>query len=269
MRPVLAAALLSLALRLVLTPPRTRLELGRIGASYTAGLVLALLIGRWLGKSAWPARGRALALRLMARAVAAKAKPVLYLTDRPDFEPRSWKRILEVVGFAGGVTILVPATIQLLGAPVHIAGPLGGLLLILALWGSFLLVPYWAFARLGIRRVDPVRWMVQPVSRAYAGRLRLSNGALLVIAAGVTINLAFRAGASGDEALVHGVVAVAELAASILVVSAAAVAYYARAEKELVRGLEEDILKLGILDGRAMTDGEFLPRSVVSKSQPF
>lgn len=262
MRPVIAAALLVFILDLVLDPPQRVRDVVGLAIIYPVGVGFALLVGYWLGRYEWPRRGRRMAMTLLKRDAESKHRPLLFLTDRPDFDPTLVRRILEVVGFATGVSILVPAVLQILEAPPALVQLVGGLITLLALWGSFLLVPYWIYGRLGIRRVDPVRWTVEPLSLGYADRLRLSNGALLLIAGLAAFNLAYRAGASRDEALVDGVLTVVQLVASILVAATAAVVYYARGEKQLVRDMEEQALLLGIKDGRGMSDGEFLPRIV-------
>lgn len=260
MRPVVAAAGVSLILETALDPPPDAWSFVVILLAYPVGVSLALLIGLWLGTRTWPRRGRRLARTLLRRAATSRRKPILYLTQRPDFEAQLPRRVLEVVGFAAGVSVILPAALQLLGAPVAAIQAAAGLSTLLALWGAFILVPYWTLARLGIRRVDPVRWLVTPFGVGYAERLKLSNGALLLVAAGVTLNLAFRAGASGDEALMSALVTLTRLVASILVVSAAAVAFYARHEKEVARELEAEALLVGIVDARGLSDGDLLPR---------
>lgn len=258
-RPIGGAALVAFALDLLLQPPRDLLALAGLLLAYPAGVGFALLIGYWLGRYAWPRRGRHLAHVMLRRAAEGRKRPVLILTGRPDFDVTLARRVLEVIGFAAGVSIIVPAVLQLADAPPGVVQVVGASITVFALWASFVLVPYWLFARLGIRKVDPVRWMVQPLSLAYAERLRLSNGALLLIAAGAAANLALRAGASGDEALLEGVITVTRLVASILVVATAGIVMFLRVEKELARELEEEAFRVGVRDGRGMTDGEFLP----------
>lgn len=258
-RPIAAAALVTLVLDLLLPPRESRAEIIALFVGYPLAVGIALLIGYWLGQGAWNKRGRRLTRLVLRRAAKSKRQPILFLTARPDFETSLWRRVLEVVGFAAGAAVLIPAVLQVLGAPAGAVQVAGGLVTIVALWGSFVLVPYWTLSRLGVRRVDPVRWVVEPLGFSYAERLRLSNGALLVIAAAAAVNLAYRAGASGDEALLQGVLTVTQLVASILVIATAGVVYYARVEKEIVHEMQEEALRIGIRDGRAMSDGEFLP----------
>lgn len=264
---VVAAASLAFLIEVLLDPPQSVLNLfGRlIGLPLVA--FIAFLFGRWLGTRTWPKRGRRVARYALKRALKDKGTHLLFLSDRPDVKPRLWQRTFEIVGFSAGSAVVVTTILALAGFGAGGVTAFASTFTIVTLWLSFVLVPYWAFARMGLRQVDAVRWLVLPLSRRYADRLRLSNGALLIIALGATINLAFRAGASGDEALISGLVTVARLTASTLVVAATGAAYYARHEHRLARELEAEALELGVRDGRGMTDGEFLPRLPAAKSR--
>lgn len=255
-----SAAIVSVLLDALVDPPNDWLEMtARILGSGTR-IVLAVLLGMWLGTRAWPARGRQLGTRILRRASREKVKPILFLTSHPDFRPSSARRVLEVVGFAAGTTVIVTWVLAVAGLrDLGISIP-SNLYTLLALYGSFVLVPYWTFARMGLRRIDPVRWTVQPVSQTYAARLRLSNGALLLVALGAAVNLALRAGRQDDQAILEAVRLVGHLVAAILVVAAAAVAYYNRVEKRVVLELEKEALAAGVRDGRDLSDGDFLPR---------
>lgn len=257
-----SAAIVSILLDALLVPPTEPLELlARFLGSFTR-LGFAILFGLWLGKRAWPRRGRRIGRWFLKRALRGKARPVILLTERPDVVPRTPRRILEVVGFSVGMTILVATALTLGGLRnVGFAVP-AGLFILLSLWGAFVLVPYWTFARLGLRRVDAVRLTVEPLSRHYASRLRLSNGALLLVALSLTVNLGFRSGLPGQEVLLNSLRFVGHLVAAILVIAAAAVAYYARAERAVVLELQKDALQLGVKDARPLTDGDFLPRGL-------
>lgn len=257
--PVLLAVLADFALDLLLAPAGSSLELAARAISFAIGALFAFLVGRWLGTRTWPRRGRRLTSRVLARMLRAKNRPLLVVTDRPDRTPTRWRRVLEVVGFAAGVSVILTALLASLGASVAVVR-LGGLFVLLAMWGSFALVPYWVAIRMGLRVVDPVRWTITPVSRRYADRLRLSNGAIVLVALGVFVSLAVRAGASQERALVEGVSTVTTIVASVLVMAATAVAYYSTGEHALVREMEAEALALGVRDGRGMTDGDFLPR---------
>lgn len=258
--PVALAILADFSLDLLLAPAGSWIELVARAISFLAGTVFTFLIGRWIGLRAWPKRGRRLTSRVLERMLRGKHKPLIVLTDRPDRAPTRWRRVLEVVGFVAGVSIILTSLLPVLGAPPNLVRGLGGVFALLALWGSFALVPYWTAIRMGLRVVDPVLWTVTPLSRRYADRLRLSNGALVLVALGVFVNLAVRAGASQERALVEGVSTVTTIVASVLVMAATAVAYYSTQEHALVRELEAEVVGLGVRDGRGMTDGQFLPR---------
>lgn len=258
--PVLLAVLADFALDLLLQPAGSFLEFAARAVSFAIGASFAFLIGRWLGTRTWPKRGRKLTRRVLARMLRAKNNPLLVLTDRPDRAPKRWRRVLEVVGFAAGVSVILVAVLPVLGVPPALVRGFAGLFVLLALWGSFTLVPYWTAIRMGLRVVDPVLWTVTPVSRRYADRLRLSNGALVLIALGVFVNLAIRAGASQEGALVAGVSTVTTTVASILVIAATAVAYYSTREHAVVREMEAEAIAMGVRDGRGLSDGDVLPR---------
>ncbi|MFA5862068.1 MAG: hypothetical protein WDA16_10280, partial [Candidatus Thermoplasmatota archaeon] len=150
--------------------------------------------------------------------------------------------------------------LTVIGAPSGLVNASLGIFTLVALWASFLLVPYWVFGRMGLREVDHERWLVQPMSRRYADRLRLSNGALLLVAFGGIVNLAFRAGASPNVAIFEGVQRVGRVIAAVLVIAATAVAFYLRREHDLVLDLEAEAIRDGVRDGRGLTDREFLPK---------
>lgn len=258
--PVLVAALLAFVVELVVDRPKSPAELAARLVGFPIAVLVAYLVGWWLGKRTWPKRGRALARNLVLRAVDDPRRPVLALTDRPDAQVSIARRVFEVVAFAAGSSVIVATALQIAGLSSTPLAIVASFSTLVAIWASFVLVPYWAFSRLGLRSVDPVRWLIEPMSRKYADRLRLANGALLLIAVGLAFNLAFRAGASGDEALRESVVTVLRIVASVLVVAATGVVHYSRGERALLRSFEEEALALGLKDARGMTDGEFLPR---------
>lgn len=258
--PVLAAVVLAFLADLALQPPGHAVEV--VARAIGFGLVAAVqvLFGMWLGTRAWPKRGVRLARHLVKRAARAESRPLIFLTDRPDATAHLGRRLLEVVGFAAGASVVLAAILPFLGVAGVNVFALAATLTLFTLWGCFLLVPYWLFARMGLRQVDAVRWIVEPVSRRYADRMKLSNGALLLVALGASVNLAFRAGQSGEQALIEGVRSLVTLVASIFLVAASAAAFYTRKEKVVAKEFEEEVLAYGIKDGRGMTDGEFLPK---------
>lgn len=257
---VFLAILADFILLSVLEPGRFQLRFTARLATFIVATIVWMLIGWYLGRVAWPRLGKRLARYLLRRTLRAKVLPIVFLTDRHDFEFSMMKRLLEVLGFAAGSVTILSVVLTLTGAEGGFVLATTGLVLVFALFACFVLVPYWIFARMGLRRVDPIRWLVEPLSRRYADRLRLSNGALLLIAFGAVINLAFRAGASGNEALVIGIATVGHIVASVLVAAATALAVYVHDERKLVREVEREALAMGIADGRGMTDGDFLPQ---------
>lgn len=257
MRVVAAAAALTFLIDILLTRPTLGGFVGLL-AGYAVTLPIFFLIGRWLGKYAWPDRGLALA-RAMLRRRMKREHDFVFLSDRPDRTMLVARRIWEVVGFAAGVSVLFATLLSVLGLPA-LTIAVGILLPIMMVWAGFVLVPYWLFIRLGFRIVDPVRWLIFPLSRRYADRLKLSNGALILLALGASANLAFRAGASGPEAVFKSIAYALRVMSVVLVISATAVAYYTAEERRISNQLELECLSMGIRDGRAMSDGDFLPR---------
>lgn len=257
-RTVAPAVALAYALDIALTDTTLRQSLGLLGA-YVLLFVTYFFIGRWFGKYTWTKRGKAFSRWVLKRRVR-KEKAFLFLSDRPDRTFTTLQRVWEVVGFAAGTTVIITTIPQLVGASVPFATTIALLLPIVATWAAFFLVPYWLFARLGFRIVEPVRWLILPLSRRYADRLKLSNGALALIALGAVFNVTFRAGAPGGAAVEEAIVLVLRNVAVVVVIAATAVAYYNREERRIAHELELESLQFGIRDGRGMSDGDFLPR---------
>lgn len=244
----------------ILEPEQRRLPLPIRIASFAIGTGFFALVGLWLGRRTWPRRGRRLARHLLRRALRSKKTGIVLLTDRPDFPLSLRRRIIEVVGFAAGSIVILTAVLTFLGIGPGLVLATSGLLILLALWGCFIVVPYWVFGRMGMRQVDPVRWLIQPLSRRYADRMRLSNGLLLLVALGAVVNLGVRAGQSGAAALVDGVTFVGHVVAAVLVAAAVGVAAYVHRENALVKDFEEEAVAMGLRDGRGLSDDDFLPR---------
>lgn len=243
-----------------LEPGRRQLGLAARFVTFGVGTLIWMTIGWYLGRLAWPRLGKRLARSLLRRTLRAKVLPIVFLTDRSDFEFSMTRRLLEVLGFAAGSVTILSVVLTLAGAEGGFVLATTGLILILALFGCVVLVPYWIFAHMGLRRVDPKRWIVEPLSRRYADRLRLSNGALLLVAFAAVINLAFRAGATQNEALTIGITTVGHIIAAVLVAAATALAVYVHDERKLIDDVEREALAMGIADGRGMTDADFLPQ---------
>lgn len=222
----------------------------------TVGFYLAL--GWWLGNRAWPKRGSALTRRIIRRRI--RSKKLIFICDRPDAPRSLTRRIWEVVGFSAGLSVLGIAIVQLFELNALVSGPILFLLLLGSVWGAFVIVPYWMLSRLGLRTIDPLRWTIIPIGRRYAERAKLSNGVFVLAGAGALFNILFRSGASGVDAVAGALTVVVRTIASILVIAAAAVAFYQRNEHALNHSLEIEAIEMGVRDGRGMSDGDFLPR---------
>ncbi|HUR69583.1 MAG TPA: hypothetical protein VM370_10085 [Candidatus Thermoplasmatota archaeon] len=267
-RTVAPAVVVAFVIDLLFARPNVGEFVGLL-SGYLVLYVLFFAFGRWLGKHTWPRRGHRLARRMLRRRLR-RRNEFVFVSDRPDRTFSLLTRVWEVVGFAAGVSVLFSALLSLIGLSersLSIGNKVLPLLVpAVACWATFVLVPYWLFARLGFRIVDPVRWLVLPLSRRYADRLKLSNGVLLLLAAGAVFNLAFRAGASSGEAVATALILVLRVVASVVVIAATAVAYYVREERRVARDVEDEALTMGIRDGRGMSDGDFLPRLPAPKS---
>lgn len=230
---------------------------------YAVLFVIFFAVGRWIGKRSWPKRGQALARAMLKRRLRRK-RDFVFVSDRPDRTFTTLRRVWEVVGFSAGVSVLVSTLLGLLNLTpsslIFAAVVLPLLLPMVVTWFAFVLIPYWIFARLGFRVVDPVRWLVLPLSSRYADRLKLSNGALVLLALGAVFNLTWRAGVSGPEAVAQALTLVLRVVAVVLVIAATAVAYYLHEERRISHELELESIGFGIRDGRGMSDGDFLPR---------
>jgi hypothetical protein len=264
-RAIAVAALISFVIEsILLTTPTATGIVSRL-IVYPVAIVFFWGAGWWLGTRTWPRRGARL-MRASLRRRLRRKHALVFLSDRPDRRLPLPRRIWEVVGFSAGSTLLVTSTLLIFDAPSGAVLAATGLMPILTLWGSFILVPYWLYSRLGLRSVDAMRWLVLPLSGSYADRLKLSNGALVLLGIGATFNATLRAGASGGEAAADAVVTALRIVASVLIVAAAAVAYYAKDERVLSHTLELEAVAMGIQDGRGMSDGDFLPRLPAPKA---
>lgn len=263
--PILLAVIVDFAFEFTLSASTASPVIRVIAFAIRAGIFY--FIGRFLGTRTWPKRGRSIA-RMVLRYNTKKANhPTIFLSDRPDVTPSITRRLVEAVGFAAGASIIF--CVALTFTPLATGAGETGLSLIdafstlfglIALWGSFLLVPYWLFGRMGLRQIDPVRWLIIPMARRYADRMRLSNGALILLAFVGIFNLAFRAGANQNEAVLEGALVTVRVVMGVLICAVTAVAYYVRGERALLLEVEEEALRMGIVDGRGMSDGDFLPK---------
>jgi hypothetical protein len=260
--PILVAAATDFVFEFALAPASGNGFVARMIAFAIVALI-AYGYGRFLGKRTWPRRGRSIA-RMVLRHNTRKANhPTIFLSDRPDVTVSIGRRIVEVVGFSAGAAIIFTVSLSFIpSAPglTQLKLVSTGVFTFVALWASFVIVPYWVFGRMGLRQIDPVRWLIQPMARRYADRLRLSNGALILVAFVAIFNLAYRSGADQSEAIRESVLTLVRVVMGVLIAAVTAVAYYVRGERGLVLEVEEEALRMGIVDGRGMSDGDFLPR---------
>jgi hypothetical protein len=238
-----------------------RIGFGPRLVEFLVGVLVALLLGMLMGRVVWPSFGRRLSAYLLRSSMSGARKPRVFLTDHADFDISVARRVFEVVGLVAGATVILEVSLTFLGVRSGTVNALSGTFTFLAFVAAFLLVPYWVFGRMGLRQVDKSRWLVQPLGRRYAQRLRLSNGALLLVAFGAIVNITIRAGAGTNVAILDGVILVGHSIAVVLVTAAAAVSYYLREEHDLMVQLEAEAMRDGVLDARGMTDEEFLPRA--------
>lgn len=251
------AFLLDLGLTRLQRPVTAAEVLGRL-VVYPITVLFYLGIGWWLGRRSWPKRGTALTRRIIRRRI--ESKKLIFICDRPDARRNLPRRIWEVVGYSSGLVLFGLAIIRFFELNVFANTFILFLLVVGTLWGAFAIIPYWQLSRLGLRTIDPVRWTIIPIGRRYAERARLSNGFLVVIGAGAVFNILIRSGASGVDAIAESLTLVLQTVISILVIAAAAVAFYHRSEFALSHKLELEAIEMGVRDGRGMSDGDFLPR---------
>ena len=88
--PVLGAIAADFVLQTILSP---RVPIAVRSVSFIFAVLLAVALGRFLGARAWQRRGRQLANYLLRRAMRGKHRPLVFLTDRPDFKLSMTKRL--------------------------------------------------------------------------------------------------------------------------------------------------------------------------------
>lgn len=264
--PILLAIATDFLFEFTLARGRNGPVLARIVGFGLVAFVL-YLYGRWLGTRTWPKRGRAIARMVLRHNTRRANHPTIFLSDRPDVTVSIARRIVEVVGFSAGLAIIVTVALTFIPDTPGTEIFLSRIRLVstaaftfVALWLSFVIVPYWIFGRMGLRQIDPVRWLITPMAHRYAGRMKLSNGALILVAFFAIFNLAYRSGADQNAAILDAVDTIVRVVMGVLIAAVTAVAYYRRNERGLVLEVEEEALRMGIVDGRGMSDGEFLPR---------
>lgn len=226
----------------------------RYGLWFFLAIVGSVFAGRLIGEYGWTIVGTrytALILRLYAR-FGRKHGAKLMMTPYPDFVPGRVRQTWEAMGFAAGLSMLAAASILFVTQEDSESLPwlcLGGLVVSICL--TFMLVPHWTFARLGLRMSQPHRFVVESLAESYTGWVRVSNGALVLGSSFYAINaLAGRADRVQIWLLVG--MSMATLLAISIVAMGTATAYYKRHEEKVLKRVIDDAKRAGFV---AMTAG--------------
>lgn len=218
-------------------------------------VALSLVVGRWIGRRLWPRHGLALTRRLLRGYAKTHERGDLLLTGRSEFVQSMRRRIFEATALIAGLNLLLVFAVAPF-LPVTGRVATGILPLVLTIYLTVALVPHWTFARLGLRRVDHARFMVSPLTREYSDRLRISNGAVVLLALGIGGFVLRQQGATdvqaGQQIVSSGLTIV--LLSVILV--ATAVAFYQREETGVVEAAAREAIAMGFRDGRGESEGE-------------
>lgn len=221
----------------------------------TAALsVGAVFAGRFLGERVWPVLGgwaAAVALRVFVH-WGRRRGARLVITPYADFVPGRFRQTWEAMAFATALAVLAAAsltyTIELDAALLPWIA-LGALVLCTSL--TFIIVPHWVFARLGLRVWEPERFVVRSICESYAQLVRVSNGTLLIAAAFYGVNVLMLGRMPRLESgLTIGLTIGAVLALSLAFFGTAA-AYFRRHEEELVKAVAAEARRLGFTSVRS------------------
>lgn len=259
--PILGAIGFVFALNLVLGFLATgRLSplavLANLAGSFLTFLV-AFLVGRALGKSFWPVAGARLSRRLLATYAKRPEHGDLVMTGRPEFRATRAKRVFETSALVAAILVLyveVARTfVPLSGTALFFVPALVATLLL-----TVALVPHWAFAALGFRRLDRARFIVKPLTRDYSDRLRLSNGALVVLVIAISGVVLRQAGATDVQVFIEILQLILSIIPATVVLAASAVAFYARREPRVLEQMARDAISVGFYDARGENETEIL-----------
>lgn len=226
-------------------------------AGWSAAVVLAglgaLALGSFVGHVVWPEAGVRFAhllLALYAR-VGRHRNAQLMITPYPDFVPGRLRQTWEAAAFAGGLALLAGVNVLVFTTQPPGALPWASLAaLAVGCLMTFLLVPHWTFARLGLRLSQQGRFVVTSVAESYSRLVRVSNGTLLGGATfyGVTI-LMGRAARMEAYLTVGGTLAVLLVLSAL--VMASATAFFLRHDEEVVRRVAAEARRVGFVGVRA------------------
>jgi hypothetical protein len=226
----------------------------RLSLWFFALIVGSVFAGKLVGEYVWTVVGSfyaGLVLRVYAH-YARKRGAKLMITPYPDFVPGRLRQTWEAMGFAAGLSLLAAASILFVTQEDSEALPwlsLGGLVLSCVL--TFMLVPHWTFARLGLRVSEPQRFVVRSLAESYSGWVQVSNGTILLGSTWYGVSaLAGRATRLEIWLLVG--VSVAIMLAIAMVAMGTATAFYKRHEEKVLRRVAADAKRVGFVE---MTSG--------------
>jgi hypothetical protein len=214
------------------------------------GLIVgSVFAGKLIGEFVWPVLGArfcAVIMHLYVRA-GRKRGAKLMITPYADFVPGRLRQTWEAMGFAAGLSLLAAATILFVTQGDSTALPwlsLGGLVLSFVL--TFMLVPHWMFARLGLRMAQPHRFVVESLAESYTSWVRVSNGTILLGSAFYGVN-ALAGRAARLEIYILVILSVAIMLAVSVVAMGTATAYFKRHEERVLKIVAADAKRLGFV----------------------
>lgn len=209
------------------------------GACVGAGWLLGERLWPWLGKAT-----AILALRLYARWARRKGARLVIATDG-DFEAGRLRETWESMAYAMALAVLSGAALLVVTHGERDRLPwLSLAALALCAATTFLLVPHWAFARLGLRVWEVRRFVVLSLADSYGRWLRISNGTLLLVAFAYGYKLVAEAAPAWSGVWTMGLSFVGLLAVSVALFGTA-VAYFHRREADVVHAIGVEARRLG------------------------
>lgn len=214
-------------------------------AALSVGAVFA---GRFMGERVWPALGgwgAAFVLGLYSRWGRHRGAR-LVITPYADFVPGRLRQTWEAMAFASAIAILTAASILYTVEMDAATLPwLAVIALVACAALTFVIVPHWVFARLGLRVWEPERFVVRSISESYAAFLRVSNGTLLLGAVFYGVNVLMLGRVPRLESGITVAITVGGVLALSLAFFGTATAYYRRHEERVVKRVAAEARRLG------------------------
>ncbi|HUR69138.1 MAG TPA: hypothetical protein VM370_07810 [Candidatus Thermoplasmatota archaeon] len=236
-------------------PLAARLATLAVGALYT--LVLAALsrpLGRLLSR-VWRTLGVALERRFLAHAAAKHGPARIVLTGRADRAESEWLQLVEATAFVAGLDVMVLSLARLVLPLQGLAG-LAAFVGTLSFAMTLVVVPHWAFTRIGARRLDPARFLATPLADDYSRRTRVANGAFFLLALSVSTAALRHLGVNNGAAYREVILVAWNLAGLAALVCSAAIRDHASHRAEEDEALARAARELGCVDARALSDEE-------------